>query len=544
MRRSRRLPDRAVFLLRPAAAVLTGVLLASAFPRPGIAGLAWIALVPLLLAAGRDGSPAFLLGWIAGAVWQVPSLSWLRFVTTAGWLSLALFLALFTALWAFGAKQWFAWAQRGGSPRDLAAALAAACWWVGLEWVKGRIFTGFPWNDLGASQYRQIAVIQVARIGGVYAVSFLVVFLNAALALSIERIRRRVRRPGRRGMPHLSIAVALLLVAVAVSYGLHVALAPATEPGRPVRVALVQGNIPQSIKWDESFGERIIERYDSLTRQAAVAEPDLIVWPETATPGDLRYDSRSADLVIGLLEETGVPMVVGSVDVEFGEGASSEVRETNSAFFLQRDPGDPSRVVWRKYDKIHLVPFGEYVPMERWALMRKLTPIAGSVTPGREMKVFELPGGARFSCLICFEDVFPDLGRSAAAAGADFLVNITNDGWYGRSSGPFQHAANAVFRAVENDRPLVRAANTGLSCIIDRFGRMTRVLEGERPGDIWISGVLIGEITVRPGAGLTFYTRYGDLFALWGLVVGMAAHAPLFSGRFRRFRTRRDHGDD
>ena len=528
----RRLLGPPVSGVRIAGACASGILLALAYPRPGISGLAWVALVPLLAATlpARSCPRPWRLGFLAGLFWAVPNLAWLRYVTVPGWLTLAAYVAVYPALWAAAAARWADDRAGEGSPiRDVGAALLAAAWWVGLEYVRAHLFTGFPWNFLGTSQYREIAVIQVARIGGVYAVSFLVAFLNVALVLSARRWFRQ--RGGRRQlMPHLSFVAALLLVALAVGYGIRVAVAEGRGPTRSAAVALVQGNIPQQQKWDEAFGRFILDRYESLTRQAAAAGADLIVWPESSTPDDVRYDLASFAAVTRLVDDTGVPLLVGSGDFRVEDGKDVF---TNTAFLFMR--GDqPGAIRYTSYDKIHLVPFGEYVPLDNLGVTRLLTPIAGSFRPGSEVTVFDLGDGAAFSTLICFEDVFSELAREGVRRGARFLVNITNDAWYKRSSGAFQHAANAVFRAVETGAPLVRAANTGVTCFIDRFGRVERVLEGAEPGDIWVNGFLSGRVEWPVEPRLTFYTRYGDVGPLLGLVAGIAAHGPFLLRRCRR----------
>ena len=528
---ARRILGPPVSAWRIAGACASGLLLALTYPRPGISGLAWIALVPLLasIVPARRCPRPWRLGFLAGLFWTVPSLAWLRHVTVPGWLALAAYVAVYPAIWSVAAARWTERAGDGPPLRDVGAAFLAAAWWIGLEYVRSGLFTGFPWNFLGASQYRQIALIQVARLGGVYAVSFLVAFLNAALVLSL---RRWVRIGGARRplMPHVALASALLLVALAVAYGLRTVLRETGTPLRSLDVALVQGNIPQQQKWDEAYRRFILERYEVLTREAAGRRPDLIVWPESSTPDDVRYDLESFALVSSLVMETGIPLLLGSGDYRIENGGEIF---TNTAFLFVRGE-EPGGIRYTGYDKIRLVPFGEYVPLENLGVTRLLTPIAGSFRPGQSVTVFDLGDGAAFSALICFEDVFAHLAREGVRRGARFLVNITNDAWYERSSGAFQHAANAVFRAAETGVPLVRAANTGVTCFIDRFGRVESALEGAEPGDIWIEGVLHGRVEWPVEPRLTFYARYGDLAALAGLAAGIAGHVPFLKQLLRR----------
>ena len=487
-----------VMVSRGGLAALSGVLLALSFPRFDLAPLAFVALIPLLV--GLDGVPALqgtYLGIIAGAVFSLMSIPWVVHTMTAyGGLplpvgilllvALSLYLALYVGVFAFGVTRL---SPEGG----LGYLVGAATLWVGLEYLRTFLLTGFPWNLLGYTQYRSLSIIQIASITGVYGVSFLLVLVNAAVALACLHVRRSARQAL---MPVLGVGV-LLIGTVVFGMGRRVS---AEIPRREIRVSVVQGNIEQGIKWDPEFAGRTIAIYDRLTRRADRGA-DLIVWPETAVPFFLREGGPLTRRVLDLAMDVQAPLLVGSPD----RVSDASPRYYNSAFLIS-----PAGEIVQKYDKMHLVPFGEYVPLSSLLFfVHKMAAGIGDFSAGEAFTVFETPKG-RFGVLICFETIFPDQVRRYVLAGADFLVNITNDAWFGDSAAPYQHLSMAALRAVENGVYLVRAANTGISALVAPSGQ---ILE---QSDLFVEAVL--SATMAPRSGGTFYTRRGDLFA-WGSVL-------------------------
>jgi apolipoprotein N-acyltransferase len=377
----------------------------------------------------------------------------------------------------------------------------AASLWAALEFLRSSLLTGFPWNLLVYSQHRNLPLIQVASVTGVYGVSFMVMAVNAALARAVLTWKSwsRLLAP---------LATVGLFLAGVVGYGW---LWPPPEASSPVmRVALVQGNIDQEVKWDPAWQDQTLTIYGELTREAARRRPQLIVWPEAAVPFFLREDPRQA-LIHDMARASGAYLLMGAPDRQAGQ-------PRNTAFLI----GPEGRMLGR-YDKRHLVPFGEYVPLRQ--LLFFVNPLAGGTigtfAPGDEATVFSTPSG-RFGVVICYEAIFPDEVRDFFRGGADFLVNITNDAWFGRSEALAQHLAMAAFRAVENRAYLIRAGNTGISAIVAPDGRIVQA------SGLFTPAVLSGAIIPRTGE--SFYTRYGDLFA-WGtmgvaLAVILAALVP------------------
>ena len=488
-------------------AVLSGLLLASLFAPLEWGPAAWVALVPLLVSLRNVSSrQSARLGLTAGLMFWLCSLAWLSVLTIAGWIALALYCALYPMLFALGAS----WAFRRFSQRrwfeDIGIMLWLAVLWVALEYIRSTICTGFPWNALGVSQYQHLTVIQIARLGGVYLISGLIVLVNAAVALTLFRYLDRRASAARRF--HHELMIGFLAVALAVAYGWRVLAGPAPAIQK-VRIALVQPNIPQEQKWVPETIDLIYNRLLSLT-EAAVRVPglNLIVWPETAVPDDIRSSAPSYDLVYQLVTN-GVPMLVGSMDTEWRD--EGKPLFYNSSFLFDR-----TGAIVQGYDKRHLVIFGEYVPLQSiLPFVNALTPIQESFTPGRTSTVFRLEEPAvAFSSLICFEDTLAPLARESVRNGARLLINQTNDAWFDPSSASRQHMAQCVFRCVENGVPAVRSANTGVSCSIDRSGRVYDALQDDRGNRTVVAGFQTTTLMVPGGEmPLTFYTVHGDVFA-------------------------------
>ncbi len=489
-------------------AVCSAVLLILAFPPFDAGGLAWIALVPWLFELERS-SPrrAFGLSVLTGFLFFVGTVWWVGYVTVSGMLVLAAYLSLYLGLWGWFVQHVIASpppVQWRAKQSLLLFTLPAA--WVLLEYVRSFLLSGFGWNLLAHTQWNWIPLIQIADLTGVWGVSFLLVLANTA---AYQFLRNR-----RRGW--VSLAIAGLAILAALGYGTRrIRQMDACTPVPGFKVALLQGNIPQKLKWDESFQEAIWKRYEELTVQAAAQRPDLIVWPETAVPGFFEEISIRRRLA-PLLSSAGTAVLAG---VPTEDLATEQLR--NTAVLLAPDGMERGR-----YDKLHLVPFGEFIPFKPilgW--LENVVPI-GDFSAGRAFAVFPPDAPVRpFSVLICFEDIFPGLSRRFVRAGADWLLVITNDGWFGRSAASLQHLQCSVFRAVEGRVWVGRAANTGWTGFIDAAGR--RAASAQIPR--FQPGVAMGALpAVSPEP--SFYVRWGDGFVL--LCLALTAWA-LFPSRRR-----------
>jgi apolipoprotein N-acyltransferase len=483
-------------------AALSGALLVLSFPKFGHWAVAWVALIPLL-AALRPLSfmPALLAGILAGFVQHVGLMYWVTYVVVQyGQLPvalgvpvmmlLALYLSLYTGLFAGGVVFF--------RLRGIPAVVAAPLLWTVLEYAKSMLFTGFPWENLSHSQYLNLPLIQAADITGGYGISFLIVLVNAVLFSFIGTDSRERR------MAFTAAAVAAVLVALTAGYGFwRIGDITSRFESVPRRtVALIQGNIDQSIKWEPSFQNETVRIYRDLSLQAAKASPRLIVWPETATPFMFQNRDVLREAVIGVAKSTGAYLLFGSPSYTRRD---AETRFQNSAFVLS-----PAGETVGKYDKVHLVPYGEYVPLRPlFPFIEKLAVGVGDFLAGPGCQPVTV-GGERVGVLICYEGIFPEIGRSWGRSDASLLVNITNDAWFGMTSAPFQHLSMTVFRAVENRLYVVRAANTGVSAIIDATGRITAQTE------LFERTFLTGPVPMhRVGS---FYTQYGDLFVFFCMI--------------------------
>ncbi|MFC1590534.1 apolipoprotein N-acyltransferase [Candidatus Omnitrophota bacterium] len=499
-------------------ALTCAILLITAFPNFNVWPLAWFGLVPLFFAIeGKTPRQAFAISYIAGILFFSGTMYWLIHVTLPGMIILILYLALY-----FGFFSVFFVFTRP-HPRLAVATVPAA--WITLEYIRSNLFSGFGWALLGYSQSSALPAIQIADIAGAYGVSFLIVMVNCGVYFALKSLKSASLK----AFSPLMIAGLCLLAALA--YGQYRLNNIFT--GEPLKVSVIQGSIPQEQKWEEAFRERIISAYEGLTREAALEQPDLIIWPETAFPGILGTDSTMDARLAALAGEVKAHILVGAPRAQGG-------LLYNSAILFSGQ----GKVV-ALYDKLNLVPFGEYIPFKKFfAFVERLAPVPiGDFRKGSQYTVFRFDVNRRrssgtkiirkkktvkFSCLICFEDIFPALARQFKKDGAQFLVNITNDAWFKRSSAPYQHAQASVFRAVENRSSVVRAANTGLSCFIDQRGGITgRVADGKR--DLFVDGFKTADIMLADTD--SFYRRYGDIFVYLAMLL---AAASVLSIMFRR----------
>ena len=484
-------------------AALSGALLALSFPSLGHPAAAWVALTPLLVILHGTRSPglAFGLGLTTGAVHFAGTLPWLTqvmiefggFPLPVGVLInglLVAYLALFPAV--FAVMVVLLRARFGGW-----GLLSAAPVWLTTELGRLWLFGGFPWELLGYSQTSVLPVAQLASLFGVHGVTLLVVFINSALALALVGPRRyRVR----------VLATAGGVLGVVVLFGAwRLSDDRLVRDGTPLRVGLVQGNIAQTDKWDPAMRPAILRRYLDLSRRSAGDGARLIVWPESAIPFPFE-DHPDGEEVRQLARDTGAHVLFGSTQSR----RDPVSRLFNAAFALGPD-GETGAV----YHKMHLVPFGEYVPFR--SVLFFASPLVEGVmdfSPGAGPVTLPL-GSHRISTAICYEIIYPGLVRGFVRRGSQLLTTITNDAWYGRSAAPHQHFQQAAMRAIEQGRYLVRAANTGISGVVDPYGRVVA------RSALFETAVITEE--VRLLTGLTLYGRMGDLLAYLCCVLTLTA---------------------
>ncbi|MEO5721576.1 MAG: apolipoprotein N-acyltransferase [Chthoniobacterales bacterium] len=555
------------------AAIASGVLYRACFAPFDQAWLCWIALTPLLAAIWFSGAHAkrrwlrdLLLGYVAGVVFFGSVFSWLHTVTVPGAILVGLYMGLYVAAWAWlcgmlrpglrnlvpkkltgldavtqklAAQQA---AEKGillpsatdAPPNELAAspwlsarnnlrlAFFAATAWVTAEMLRGIIFTGWGWNSIGSALHAQWAMIQIVEYTGVPGLSFLVAFTNVIALATARRFMDETRvKPVR---PHYELTLTLAAIVGVGAFGLRaVQIHP---PSTIVRIGAVQPNIPREQKFNADFAEATFDKFARLSQVALQAQPDLLIWPESSMPGPVLQDEQSYRFVTGFAASAKVDLLLGAIDTD-------EKDAYNAALLVS---AEGRRI--QMYHKVHLVPFGEYVPGRN--TLPGIGWIVGDQVPedfgfGKEHTVFQMTRPeVRVAPLICFEDTIGELTRHFVLGGANLLANVTNDGWFLRSAGSQQHLANAVFRCVETRLPMVRAANTGVTCFINEFGRVTQTLLDEK-GSQFTEGILTGEVRVPTNYQPTFYVRYGEVFER--LCVGVTVFVLLFFGwRFARGR--------
>jgi len=495
----------------------SGFLCAACFAPFDQSWICWIALAPLIVAIWFSGKNSkrrwlrnLLLGYVAGLVF---------FTTTFGWLGalgdlyqsfflhglsflLSIYLAMHFAFWA-----WVVGLLKPNSFvtswRNLLVAFVAASAWATHEWARGWLFSGFGWNGLGVALHAQFPMIQIAEFTGVVGLSFAIAFANVIAVTTPLRLYAEIR--AQRMRPHFDLVLTMIGIVALLAFGLN--RIQRASPSKALRVAAVQAGVPQLQKFDPQFSAQVFEKFKRLSEIALGANPpDLLVWPESSMPDPVRdQNSESYRFVMNFAGTTKTDLMLGTLDFE-------QDHDYNAALLVSNN-GQRTQI----YRKIHLVPFGEYIPLRHsfpvFAAIAS-TWVPGDFARGTEHTIFNLTNGeTRVAPLICFEDTVGELVRHFVLNGANLLVDVTNDGWFLHSFGSHQHVANAIFRCVENRRPMVRAANTGVTCFVNEFGRVTQILQDDT-GNTFTEGVLSGSVDVPENLQqLTFYTRHGEWFA-------------------------------
>ncbi len=502
-------------------AILSGLLLTGSFPNINMDWLAWFALVPLLtaLTSSSDSDKgnlkeSFYLGFVTGLVHYLTLIYWIAHTMKIyGYLPLyicipvlflfASYLALYSAIFSMLIS------IPCSSPVTCFFMLPVL--WVSLEYIRSFLFSGFPWELIGYSQFNHLHLIQISDIFGVYGVSFLIALSNGTLFFIWLYLKK---------MEWQGIAVTKRFVQVIVSFFIlilgsvwfygewRINTAEKLISNSPsLKVSVVQGNIDQTIKWDPEFQYVTTKKYIDLSLSVKKDNPDLIVWTETATPFYFLYNLKMTQMVKEGIKETGTHFLIGSP--YFTQREKDKIDYYNSAYLIK-----PDGEVTGKYDKAHLVPFGEYVPLKKWLpFIGKMVEQVGDFIPGKEGETidaeFQRSGNKekiKLGIQICYEIIFPNLSRMMAKNDAGLLINITNDAWYGRTGAPYQHFSMAIFRAVENKRTLIRSANTGISGFISPVGKVIASTQ------LFEDAVIIRDVPVIQSK--TIYTRFGDWFSV------------------------------
>ncbi len=481
-------------------ALISGLLLTAGFPPFNIFPVAWIALIPFLFSL-RDKSlkASFKLGIVMGMSYFLGTIYWVYhsmhvygylplYISILIVILLCLYLSVYIGLFSM------LFTHLSDNSR-IPSLLIAPAIWVTMEYIRTYALTGYPWSLLGYSQYTFLPIIQIADITGVYGISFLIVAVNGAI-FDIASLWSK-KRSGHTPFPSgLSIKLCSFILAITIiaslMYGMGRLGQELTES--KVRISVVQGNIPQDKKWDMKFQREVVDTYKELTQQVLSDNPDIIIWPETAVPFVFGNNMHFTKEVTDFQKSLDTYLLFGSIV------PNKDSQMTNSSLLFSSE-GE----LISTYSKIHLVPYGEYVPLRKFLpFIDKLTVGTGDFASGEDYVIMETPY-ASIGNLICYEIIFPNLVRKFADKGANLLVTITNDAWFGRTSAPYQHFSMAVLRAVENRVPVARAANTGISGFIDSRGRIIS------QSDIFVEAAFTETVSI--GGERSFYTKHGDVLA-------------------------------
>ncbi|NLB69617.1 MAG: apolipoprotein N-acyltransferase [Lentisphaerae bacterium] len=493
-------------MLKSLGCLAAGASLAVAFPENAEPHVAWFAFVPLLIIL-RFSTPGqgFLYGFLHGIGFWLLSISWLMelrnnggpvMLVLIGLTGLSIWCSLFSAV--FGYSVSLLW-QGGDSATAGWKRYFFETWrppvialiWCGGEYLRSTLFTGFAWNAVGVSQVSYLPIVQLASLGGVYAVSFLVLLVNGALAGVCVRLwRNTMLREPNSTRRHFDLMTALLVLFVAIYWGRKriSELQASGQSSERLSVVAIDPDLPCIFSINESENIKIAysnlyEKTDALSLNA-----DLVVWPETSLPSCMP-DKVLEKNMLRFASQIGAPILAGTTEFSLNNKNEEECR--NSTFLF-----GTNGVIESVYSKQHLVPFGEFLPFDKkMKFLQKLAPTGVSCTPGEGAVVMEV-NGIKVSPLICFEDTVASLSRAAVKAGAQILIAQSNDSWFYGSSEAVQHHAQAIFRAVENAVPLVRCSNRGITAFVSPYGGSQEFL--------------LHTIPVYSGAGSTLYSRFGD----------------------------------
>ena len=517
------MPRRLIDLLL---VVLSALLLTLPYHFESLYLLGFIAFIPFCFAIShRSRRDAFKLAYVFGWLFFMGMGYWLSFVNLLGLIVLSSYLAIYFGAFGYLSASFLgAEADRSQSPekRLLIALCALPALWVVLEAIRGWFLTGLPWALLSYTQWKNTAFIQMSEWVGAYGVSFWILWVNLLLYFILQILFSNAL--GSRSLMGdliqrarwTTILTVILVGFVGFFYlhgfwSIHHFESRISKGGNKasLHVSVLQGNIPQDQKWDKRIKVIIFEKYKRLTLMSALQKSDLIIWPETSFPGYLDDEPELAKRLGQVIRQAGTSVLVGAPtigDLEDG------FQFYNSAILFNPNGREKTR-----HHKVHLVPFGEYIPFE-WALgfLRTFFDI-GHFSPGEDKTIFEIHKDSqtiRFASLICYEDIFPGLVRRYVQNGTQFLINMTNDAWFGKTSAPYQHAQASLFRAIENRVPVIRSTNTGLSCVISPTGKILDTVsrEGE---EIFVTGHLIHALRLESKQlpkSMTLYTRFGDFF--------------------------------
>lgn len=487
-------------------AILSGVLVGISYPSSHLGFIMWFGLIPLIhvllnVKPGQAAKFAFLASITANFI----SLHWIGFNSGAGFF--AVFASLIGAVIYLG----IFWSGLGYfvsfiEKRNSKGLIVLPFAWVAMELLRSLGALGFPWINLGLTQTEYIYLVQIADITGSYGISFWIILINIGFYLALISIDKRK-----------NLIITSLGFVLVFSYGLVRINTIKNIKSEPISIAITQSNINPDEKWEPELREEIFSLMHSLLDSALNLNPDLVLWPESAVPAYLRLSSHRRKPITAKLAKFNIPLLSGTVDRIINE--DGEKIYYNSSIFIK--PNDSIKM----YHKIHLVPFAEYIPLsEKFPSLKKLNFGQGNFTSGKEYTVFKLDS-VKFSNIICYESSMPKIVKGLVKNGAQFITIQANDGWLGNSAGPYQHFELAKLRAIENRVFIVRCANTGISGVINPIG----IVQQKIP----LGKKSITIANIFPSQNLTFYTKYGEVFAILCVIISLIIFTSIWINRIK-----------
>lgn len=450
--------------------IASAVLINLSFLGHHLGCLAWFGLLPFLTAINnKTWKQKLLLSFLFGFMFFLGLIYWLIHVSLFGLIILCLYLALEFSLWSVFLP----------NPSHWSCLIFGPALWVAIERLRGGLFGGFFWGMLGYSQFENIALIQIADKLGVWGISFAIVLINFILFQILDQRKQGNKIP-------IYVYLPILYLVTIYNYGWTILnTKPFVQPN--CKLSIIQPNIEQDKKWDPDYLNDNMDQLQQLSLLASKDNPDLIVWPETSVPGYILDEPRLYNQVIAIARQANTHLLVGSPREDYLS------KQYYNSVFLFGSQGNLKRY----HDKLHLVPFGEYIPYKNIFNFLQDSPIA-DFSAGKKFTVFQIFNQQKqeinFGVLVCFEDTFPELVKKFKQQGAEFLITVTNEAWFKQSTEPLQHTAISVFRAIENRCWFIRSANTGISCFIDPYGRIKAKVTDKAGNDIFVPGAITHEL--------------------------------------------------
>ncbi len=512
------------YLIQAIAALLSGWLMTLSLPPYNASGTIWVALVPIVLAnflipPSPPGFPLFsshqlssgAMGFWMGLLFFGTTLWWVGHVTVVGACALILYLALYFAVWNrlhhFWTKGFLELNENSSHERSaislgyIKIATLSSSTWVILEWTRSWMLGGFPWNGLATSQHRVIPILQWASIGGTLLISWWIVFVNVIIALAIRRFHHDIRS-GRGYRRYLDLYLMLVAFMGIHLWGFYQVKATADDSLKTLRYASIQPNVPQNEKYESMNGMQILMQHMKLTLESIQGfNPQLVLWPETVCGKVYKTDFDLRACVERVQKMGSFDFIIGTLDID-------EDKTFNSALWF---PPIGSAIHGGIYHKQHILPFGEYTPFwDTFPYLGRWIPMTRGFDSGEKSALFSLQRSqVKVTPIICFEDTLSSIVRRANDQQPEVLINLTNDAWFKDSPGAAQHLANAVFRTVEFDLPMIRCTNTGITCQINQKGIVEKIFQDEHGNSLEIEGALKGDLQWTKSK-VTPYEKWGD----------------------------------